>query len=92
MRYCENCNQKVAPRKKFSIVWFLLLCLTWVGGIVYLVYYFIIKRAHKCPICGSKTKSKRWLKKNRDEYTFHDGLSKEINYLPKDYLDPKEDN
>ncbi len=54
MKYCKNCQQKVKPVKKFSWITFLLGCLLFgVGGAVYLLYYWILKRK-QCPICGKK--------------------------------------
>lgn len=51
MKYCSDCCQNVIPTKKFSILWFLVNCLWLVGGLVYIVYYFAIKKK-TCPICG----------------------------------------
>jgi len=57
MRYCEYCKREVRGTKDFNWLIFILGCLLFgVGGIAYLVYYYMIKRSNKCPICGGKTK------------------------------------
>ena len=57
MRYCIYCNREVKPTKSFNWIVFLLLCVTGIGGIFYLLWYFM-KSKNKCPICGGKTKKK----------------------------------
>lgn len=52
--YCSLCEKRVPATKKFSWPMFLLFCLTGIGGIVYLIWYFIMKKKNKCPICGNK--------------------------------------
>ena len=52
MKYCKNCNQNITPTKKFSILWFLINCLWIVGGVFYVLYYFMFKKK-TCPICNS---------------------------------------
>jgi len=51
MKYCTACNQNVTPTKKFSILWFLINCLWLIGGLVYVLYYFMFKKK-VCPICN----------------------------------------
>lgn len=51
--FCPLCNRAIVPEKKFSWGWFLLLCVTGIGGIFYLIHYFIFKKK-QCPICGNK--------------------------------------
>ena len=54
MKYCKNCKQNVKPKKEFSWLWFILWCFgAGVGGIVYLTYYFFIKRK-VCPMCKAR--------------------------------------
>ena len=49
MRYCNNCNQTVAPKKNVSfIVLVLLLLFLILPGIIYLIYCLVQKG--KCPI------------------------------------------
>ena len=51
MRYCNNCNQTVAPKKNVSfIVLVLLLLFLILPGIIYLIYCLVQKG--KCPICN----------------------------------------
>jgi len=52
MKYCVKCNQNVNPTKKFSILWFLINCLWLIGGVFYVLYYFMLKKT-TCPICNS---------------------------------------
>jgi uncharacterized protein (DUF983 family) len=52
MKYCAECDRNVKPRKQFSFPWFIIMCLTGIGGIVYVLYYALLKRK-QCPICGS---------------------------------------
>ena len=53
MKYCNNCEQTVEPRKKFNVcVFILLFCFTFIGWIFYLIYYACKKG--KCPMCNSK--------------------------------------
>ena len=58
MRYCVACQRPVRPVKHFSWPAFLLFCLTMVGGIFYLLYYWLFKRP-ECPICRGKAFLKR---------------------------------
>ena len=59
MRYCPYCDRLVkGERSAFNWAIFLLLCLTGIGGVVYLVYY-LFKSKKVCPICGGKTKRKK---------------------------------
>jgi cell division septal protein FtsQ len=59
MKYCVECERNVNPRKRFSFAWFIIMCLTGIGGIVYVLYYALLKRK-SCPICGSgRLKRKR---------------------------------
>jgi len=61
IRYCKNCKQKVKPIKKFSWLIFILGLLAFgVGALLYLIYYYIIKKSTRCPICGVKTKGWLW--------------------------------
>ena len=55
-KYCTLCQRKVDPVKKpWSWGFFLLWCLGFgVGGIVYLVYHFLLKGTKFCPICWTK--------------------------------------
>jgi hypothetical protein len=50
MKHCIHCDRAVQPTKFFSFAWFILWCLTFFGGIIYLVYYFMFK-GKQCPIC-----------------------------------------
>ena len=51
VRYCNNCNQTVAPKKNVSfIVLVLLLLFLILPGIIYLIYCLVQKG--KCPICN----------------------------------------
>ena len=51
VRYCNNCNQTVAPKKNVSfIILALLLLFLILPGIIYLIYYLVQKG--KCPICN----------------------------------------
>lgn len=52
MKYCNNCNQTVEPQKKFNVCLFIVLLFTFVGWLLYIVYY-ACKRG-KCPMCNSK--------------------------------------
>lgn len=58
MRYCVACERMVRPIKHFSWAAFLLLCLTMIGGVFYLLYYWIMKKK-ECPICRGKDFMKR---------------------------------
>jgi hypothetical protein len=59
MKYCVSCDQMVKPVKKFNWAWFLLFCLTGIGGIFYLMYYFLLK-GKQCPMCyGASFRSKK---------------------------------
>lgn len=51
MQYCKNCGQNVTPIKKFSVVWFIIDCLTLVGGAVYIIYFLFFKKK-TCPVCN----------------------------------------
>lgn len=51
MKKCVYCDKAIKPRKRFSIGWFLVFCLTGIGGLIYILYYALLKRA-ECPICG----------------------------------------
>lgn len=53
MKHCVHCDREVRPIKKFSWGWFLIWCITFVGGIVYIIYYAFFKKK-ECPICRSK--------------------------------------
>jgi hypothetical protein len=57
MKYCPFCQREVKGTKKFNWFIFLLLCVTGVGGIFYLLWYFA-KPSNKCPICGGKTEKR----------------------------------
>ena len=57
MKYCQACQQNVAPVKKFSVGWFLLWCLSLIGGFVY-IFYYLLKKKNICPICGGKQLNK----------------------------------
>ena len=52
-KYCRNCEQFIKPRKRFNWPIFLLLCITGIGGIFYLIFYFLFARA-VCPICQDR--------------------------------------
>jgi hypothetical protein len=54
MRYCDYCQRMVKRRKEFSWGWFVLFCLTGIGGFVY-VFYFIFLKRKACPICGGQS-------------------------------------
>ena len=62
--FCELCQREVGTTKKFNWIIFIIgLLLFGVGGIAYLIYYFMF--APKiCNICGSKK-----LKKVKKEKT-----------------------
>lgn len=51
MKYCTACKQNVGPTKKFSILWFLINCLWLIGGVVYIIYFLLLKKK-TCPICN----------------------------------------
>lgn len=53
MRWCIYCERSVRPIKHWSWLAFLAWCLTGIGGIVYLLYYLLLKRK-ECPICRGK--------------------------------------
>ena len=48
MKYCDNCKQNVKPYQEFGwCLFFILLCIFVIPGIIYLVY----PKAYHCPIC-----------------------------------------
>lgn len=52
MRYCPNCKKNVETEKKFNwLAFLLLLFLGGIGGILYVLYYLILKRP-RCRNCG----------------------------------------
>ena len=52
VRYCNNCNQTVEPKKNVSVIALVLLLLFLIlPGIIYLIYCLVQKG--KCPICNS---------------------------------------
>lgn len=51
MKWCIYCHRWVKARKRFSWVVFLLFCLTGIGGMFYLFYFWFFKKK-ECPICG----------------------------------------
>jgi hypothetical protein len=53
IQYCPLCERQVEPIKKFSWGWFLVWCLTGVGGIFYILWY-LVKPKNRCPICRAK--------------------------------------
>nr|DAP39365.1 MAG TPA: LITAF-like protein [Caudoviricetes sp.] len=55
MYICHSCGKQVNGTKKFNWIAFLLWNLTILGGITYLIYYFVFKK-RKCELCGSKIK------------------------------------
>ena len=58
MRYCTECARKVEGTKKFSWAIFLLGLITFgTVSFLYLIYYLLVKKATKCPICGVETYS-----------------------------------
>ena len=53
VRYCNNCNQTVAPKKNVSfIILVLLLLFLILPGIIYLIYCLVQKG--KCPMCNGQ--------------------------------------
>ena len=52
MKHCIYCQRPVKAARKFSWIWFLIFCLTGIGGFVYLLYFPFKKK--QCPICGGK--------------------------------------
>lgn len=57
-KYCTLCDRMVAPNKRFSWAIFLLLCITGIGGIFYLLWYFFFT-GKSCSICGNKNLKSR---------------------------------
>ncbi len=54
VKYCNNCNQTVNPKKNVSyIALVLLLLFLIIPGIIYLIYCLLVQNG-KCPICGGK--------------------------------------
>ena len=56
--YCENCEQKVAPRVDLSgrqiLTMIGLLSLFIVPGFVYICYAGVSKKFKRCPLCKSQ--------------------------------------
>lgn len=50
---CNSCGNNVTPCKRFSWFWFIMLCLTGIGGVFYLMWY-LIKPEDSCPVCKRK--------------------------------------
>lgn len=53
IKHCDLCKRDVQPIKKFNWIVFLLLCLTGIGGIFYILYYWLLKSKNTCPICAN---------------------------------------
>ncbi len=53
MKYCNNCQQLVEPKKNVSIIGLIILLLLFlVPGIIYLIYCLV--QQPKCPMCKSQ--------------------------------------
>ena len=77
--YCANCKQTVPEEKKFSWVAFLILLIFTggIGGILYLLYYYGVKKG-ACPICkGGVQPTTDWVSE------INDWVSVVINWLSR---------
>lgn len=49
--WCDSCRKYILPIKVFNRrVFFILLLLTFIGGVIYFIYY-LISSGDTCPIC-----------------------------------------
>ena len=49
--WCDSCRKQVLPIKIFNRrAFFILLLITFIGGIIYLIYY-MVSSGDTCPIC-----------------------------------------
>lgn len=52
LKYCQLCQRHVDPVKsKWSWGWFIVYCVTLVGGVFYAIYHAVFKPKNRCPIC-----------------------------------------
>ena len=52
--WCDSCRKQIIPIKIFNwFTFFILLLLTFIGGIIYLIYY-MVSSGDTCPICKQK--------------------------------------
>ena len=68
IKHCGLCQRDVQAVKKFNWIIFLLMCLTGIGGIFYILYYWLIKSENTCPICANTKLTKaKTVKSNLDK-------------------------
>jgi hypothetical protein len=59
--WCDFCRKQVLPIKVFNRrAFFILLLITFIGGIIYLIYY-LVSTGDTCPIC-KQNKYLRYIK------------------------------
>jgi hypothetical protein len=52
--WCDFCRKHILPIKTFNwLAFFILLLFTFVGGVIYLIYY-MVSSGDTCPICKQK--------------------------------------
>ena len=82
VKYCNNCNQTVNPKKNVSyIALVLLLLFLIIPGIIYLIYCLLVQNG-KCPICGGKN----WRNVGSEDLTTADFQLPDLKKKPLSFL------
>ena len=81
--WCDSCRKYTRPVKIFNWwLFFILLLLAFVGGIIYFIYY-TVSRGDTCPIC----RQKKYLRYRKYSDTHLQPISKPL--IPQTNIEPR---